>query len=487
MRKKIILAQFIFTSIFVMGGIYLIITIQNATSSLNNLIKLHQVEILREQLVIGAKRVQSDLALHGTHYARTLDTIIDNVVEMNDQAEKCLGCHHSAVMTQKLKDMHNQIHVYQDSLSRFLTLRANASLMEEAEGTAFEEGHVLIDMLNDMTLLTKARLEKRTEVTLIKIGEMKTLIFILIILGPIIALSLATVFTHELTKPFSLLLQATRKLKGGDLNFSVQGLTDEFGEMEAALDEMSASLRHQIRKMRRVEQMTMVGEMAAGLVHEIKNPLAGIKGSLQFLQEEAHLAEEEKMILLRVIDEAERVELLLKSLLDFARPPKPEPVPVNMNDILARTLAFAQPSFPSGKNSANQTVIQTEFDLHLPATMADPLGMKHVFLNLLMNAAEAMPTGGTLTVRTSVNEPAREIQIEIADTGKGIKDELREKVFQPFFTTKSKGTGLGLAICKQIVEMHDGTISAVQNPEGGTIFRILLPITEGEEASEAPA
>jgi signal transduction histidine kinase len=100
--------------------------------------------------------------------------------------------------------------------------------------------------------------------------------------------------------------------------------------------------------------------------------------------------------------------------------------------------------------------------------------MQQVFLNLFMNALEAMPDGGTLTVRTSA-EPGGGLKIEIRDTGKAIDRTVREKLFVPFFTTKHKGTGLGLAVTKRFIEAHGGTISADENPEGGTIFRILLP------------
>ena len=102
--------------------------------------------------------------------------------------------------------------------------------------------------------------------------------------------------------------------------------------------------------------------------------------------------------------------------------------------------------------------IVKHFDPHLPLTMVDPLEMQQVFLNLLMNAVQAMPSGGTVTATTFGNAAAKEIHIEIADTGMGISDEIREKIFQPFFTTKNKGTGLGLAISKQFIEMHGGTI-----------------------------
>ncbi|HLA04630.1 MAG TPA: ATP-binding protein [Syntrophales bacterium] len=277
-------------------------------------------------------------------------------------------------------------------------------------------------------------------------------------------------------------MSATRKLKSGDLSFRIQDLADEFGEMAAAFNEMAAAIKEQMHKMQRAEQMTLVGEMAARLVHEIKNPLAGIKGAIQVFQEGADITEEERAILSQVIDEVQRVESLMKSLLNFAKPPKPQFLSLNMNDIMEASFNPSLPYSFSVLNSPKDIQIVKRFDPHLPLIMADPMEMQQVFLNLLINAVQAMPAGGTLTVRTFENASSKEIQIEIADTGKGINDEIREKIFHPFFTTKNKGTGLGLAISKQFIEMHGGTISAEDNPEGGTIFRIILTCTQAEEA-----
>ena len=482
MKKRIILGLAIFTSIFVLGGIYLIITIEKATSTLNNLIELHQVEHLRVQLLIYVKETQSDLALQHTQFAGTLKAMVKTVVKMENQANKCLGCHHTAAITEKLQDLKGQIYAYGEVLSRLLTARASVTPLKEEENKAFEVGHKLIYLLDDMTSLTKAKLEKRTQATLIKIGDMKTLIFIIIVIGPIFAIGLAIVFTQGFTRPLATLLSATRKLKSGDLSFRIQDLADEFGEMAAAFNEMAAAIKEQMHKMQRAEQMTLVGEMAARLVHEIKNPLAGIKGAIQVFQEGAGITEEERAILSQVIDEVQRVESLMKSLLNFAKPPKPQFLSLNMNDIMEASFNPSLPYSFSVLNSPKDIQVVKHFDPHLPLIMADPLVMQQVFLNLLINAVQAMPAGGTLTVRTFENASAKEIQIEISDTGKGINDEIKEKIFQPFFTTKNKGTGLGLAISKQFIEMHGGTISAEDNPEGGTTFRIILPCTQVEEA-----
>jgi signal transduction histidine kinase len=486
MKKRIIIGLSIFSLIFFLGGIYIISTIEKTTSTLDRLIRLHQVEILREQLLIDAKRVQTDLAFKGTHYARELDTVVSNVLRLGDEANRCLGCHHSQKITAKITDLIYQVQAYKDALSRVLTIRANTARLEKEEHRAFEVGQELVDQLSVMTSLTRARLDERTRSSLRAIGEMKTVLFILISIGPILAIGLAIIFIKGFTKPLSVILQATRKLKGGDLSFRIHGLRDEFGEVAASFNEMAGSLHEQMQNMQRAEQMRVVGEMAAGLVHEIKNPLAGIKASMQVLLQEGNVPEGDQVILSKVMEEVNRIESLLKSLLNFAKPPKPQLVPAAVNSILESTLTFSLPYSSVALSSRKAIEIVKNLDPRLPMIMADPMQMQQVFLNLLMNAAEAMPQGGTLTVKTSGSGGTEGVRIEIADTGKGIDPEIGENIFQPFFTTKHKGSGLGLAISKQFVEMHAGKISAGKNPGGGTVFTIVLPRAPLEEVACPP-
>lgn len=475
MKKRIVLGLAIFASVFILGGIYLIITIEQTTSTLNNLLALHQVEIMREQLLMNARKIQSGLAIKRTLSDETLDSLAANTTQMENQAVKCLECHHNAAIARALNDLKAQIFTYREDIRRLSTVRPNAARMGKEADKAMEAGNKLVNMLHDMTYLTHEKLDKRTQATLAKISDMKTWIFIVIAVGAIVAIGMAIFFTRALTRPFSVLLYATRKLKSGDLSFRVQSLTDEFGEMASAFNEMADALHEQMHRMQRAEQMTMVGEMAAGLVHEIKNPLAGIKGAMQIFHEEACISEEDRAILSQAIAEVQRIESLMKSMLDFAKPPKPQLLPVNINDLLDATINASIPYSASAPDSAKTIRIAKRFDPHLPITMVDPLEMQQVFLNLMMNAVQAMPSGGTVTVVTFGNEADEEIRIEIADTGMGINIEMREKIFQPFFTTKKKGTGLGLAISKQFIEMHGGTITAEKNPAGGATFRIILP------------
>ncbi len=479
MKRRIIIGLTIFSLIFFLGGIYIVTTIRETTSTLDNLIRLHQVEIIRGQLLLDVKRVQSDLAFRHTHYSRELDTVVSNVIHMKKESSNCLACHHSEQVLQKVKDVIDQIQLYQESLSRILTFRANIKRLEGEEDVAYRVGQELIDRLNTMTSLTKAKLEERTRSSLKDIAEAKTLLFILIALGPVFAIGLSVFFIKGFTRPLHALLLATRKIKGGDLDYRIQALKDEFGELASSFNEMAGSLKEQMLKMQRAEQMTTFGQMAAGLVHEIKNPLAGIKAAIELMAEETTLSAENKDILSKVISEVRRIESLMKSLLDFARPPKPQFMQVNLNHVLEGTLDFLihQPTISQSKKPP--IAIIQDLDAHLPEIVADPQQLRQIFINLLLNAHESMANEGTITVKTC-HDSYRAIEISISDTGKGINKEILEKLFQPFFTTKPKGTGLGLAISKQLIEQHGGTISAENNPDGGATFRIKIPVAQPE-------
>jgi two-component system sensor histidine kinase AtoS len=228
--------------------------------------------------------------------------------------------------------------------------------------------------------------------------------------------------------------------------------------------------------LQRAQQLKMVGELAAGLAHEIKNPLAGIKGSIQVLVETLNMAEEDRSLILKAIDEIKRIETLLKSLLNFAKPPKLQLMPTDINDLLDKAIALSlkHPSLaPSGSKTIN---VLKDFDSDLYEIMADPMQLQQVFLNLMFNAIEAMPQGGALAVKTLLDDADNMLRIAISDSGKGMEPLILNQIFQPFFTTKRKGSGLGLSICQRLVDQHGGKISAESAPGKGTVFTLLIPI-----------
>ena len=744
MKKRIILAASLICLFFVLGGTYIIYGIENATAKLDHLVTLHQVEILREQLLINTKKVESDLKLRNTPHATGMHTVIDNVVAMETTMTPCYDCHLSKEALRWLDDSTNDrvlnelngltshIEEYKDSLSRFLTMRANSARTAIEFNRALDSAHQLVTQVNDMVHSTSVKLSEKTISIYDDVSKTKTPLYVLIVAAPFLAAVFGFLFTRELTKPVNSLLEATRRLTAGDLDHKIKGMTDEFGEVAASFNKMSDSLKEHMHKieesekryrtlfesagdaifiveaegeepgkildanpaaaemhgytlgellelnlikdlytpdaakdaperirrmfdgewiqteinhlkkdgtvfpveisaglleymdhkyilavdrdiserkklenlilqsklewedtfdtitdmitiqdkdfniirankaagkildlpfskltkakcyeyyhgrdcppeeciscecfrteepaafeyfephldkfleiraiprfdnnnqmiglihivrditerkrveeaLQRTEQMKIVGEWATGLVHEIKNPLAGIKGSVELLAAEENITGEDRVVISKAVDEIKRIEMLLKSLLNFAKPPQPQLAALDLNDLLDKTISFSlrHPSLLS--DAAAMISVVKDFDEKLPTTMADPMQLQQVFLNLLFNAIEAMPDGGTLATKTCYDAKLNAIEIKISDTGSGIDTGIMGNIFQPFFTTKRKGTGLGLAITRRLVEQHGGDIYVESDPGKGTVFNILLRVNEAKE------
>lgn len=481
MKKKIVIGLSIFSLVFILIGIYTIVVIEHATAELDNLIQLHQVEILREHLLIQVKRTQSDLYLRNTRHARSIDTIVSHVRTMRDVVNTCFDCHHAETVLKRLHGLRDQIEDYKSALSRVFTVRANARRLQAEEDSAYKKGTELISELDNIITMTNLKLGEKTTVAFRQITQTKTILYLLLATVPLAAIGLSAFFLRGLTKPVTELLIATRRLKGGDLGYRIEALRDEFGEVAASFNEMAGALRDQCQKMQWAEQLVVLGELAGGLAHEIKNPLAGIKASMEVLLDDPSLSGENKDVLSKVLDQIKRIEVLLKTLLNFARPPKPHFMLADVNSVLDASidLALRHPLFSS--RDSKPITIEKDYDSRLPETMADPLQLQQVFMNLLLNAADAMPDGGPIIVQTTHEESTRSLRITVTDSGKGVNEAVINRIFQPFFTTKTKGTGLGLSITKRLIEQHGGSIWVQNSPDRGASFTIMIPVRQETE------
>ncbi|MCU0229910.1 MAG: ATP-binding protein, partial [Acidobacteria bacterium] len=382
----------------------------------------------------------------------------------------------------RLEDLEHRTMQYQDAISRVMTVRAGAERLRAESDNAFQVGEDLIERVSEMIALTGVRLEASTQRALASIRKTTFVLLILLAAGPLISIGLGFVFVRGITQPLGVLLETTRRLAAGDLDYRVPRLSDEFGQLGDSFNAMASSLREHITERQRAEQMAVLGRLSAGLAHEIKNPLAGIKVAMEILAGEESMTEENRDVARKVRQEVGRVETLMRSFLTFARPPRPQPAEVDVDALISSSLSLygRDPRFSAEHPKPIRLVRGEESGA---VAIADPAQLEQVIVNLLLNALEAMPEGGTLTVGTGVDSDGM-VRIEVADTGKGVAPENRERIFEPFFTTKGKGTGLGLAISRQLIEQQGGTLRVGESSGGGAVFTVRVPArTAGAESA----
>jgi two-component system sensor histidine kinase PilS (NtrC family) len=237
-------------------------------------------------------------------------------------------------------------------------------------------------------------------------------------------------------------------------------------------------LRQMEEAVRRSDRLAVVGGLAAGLAHEIRNPLASMCGSIEILGSSPHLDEQERRLMHVVLSEAERLEALVRDFLSFARPTSPRLESLDGAAAVAETVELFRP-----QAAARGIDLEVRTDGPLPVR-ADPRQLRQVLWNLLGNAADATPSGGR--VRVHFGRHNQHALLEVADSGDGISREDLKSIFDPFFTTKERGTGLGLAIVHRIVEAHGGELSVRSEPGRGSSFRVALPLA-GPAALAQPA
>jgi two-component system sensor histidine kinase PilS (NtrC family) len=223
------------------------------------------------------------------------------------------------------------------------------------------------------------------------------------------------------------------------------------------------------------ERLAHLGEMAAGIAHEIRNPLASLTGSMEVLKEELELRDHQEKLMAIALKEADRLNHLISDFLNYARPRNPESRSVELRSFLEEEIFF----FRNSGICPPSIRIELVMDPELTYVRFDPNLMKQVFWNLFINAGEAMPEGGDIRVSAGMETGYAERPswfLLVEDTGTGIEAEVLPRIFNPFYSTKDHGTGLGLSIVHRIVEEHGGKITASGSPGGGAVFRIRLPL-----------
>ena len=290
---------------------------------------------------------------------------------------------------------------------------------------------------------------------------------LVLLLGAILA---AAAFARSVTRPIGRLVDGTGEVAKGNLGHRIEpGPKDEIGERVNAFNTMADELESGREKLLRAERIAAWRDVARALAHEIKNPLTPIQLSLRRLRKRIQVHDQHTDECLDIISrQLDILRDMASEFSNFARMPKPELRPTHLNDVLSEVMSFYR--------SAEANVsFMTELGEDIPAIRGDSGQIIRAFGNIVKNAVDAMPEGGKLSIRSSLDGDA--VKVEFKDTGPGIPEDVLSRIFDPYFTTKSRGTGLGLAIVQQIVEFHGGNIHIESKSGKGTNVTVRLPIS----------
>jgi two-component system NtrC family sensor kinase len=328
------------------------------------------------------------------------------------------------------------------------------------------------------------------------------------VLGVFLVLLLSFFITTGIIRPLREMVGATRKIAEGDLSLELPITSkDEIGQLAESFNHMLVRLKQarqeledygrvleekveersqQLRKIQaslmQSEKLASLGRLASGVAHEINSPLTGILTFSHLLMRKLKDNPELQKELELIVRETTRVSTIVRGLLDFARESKPQKRPCNINELILHTLSLVE------RQSVFQNIrIVKNLDPQVPIILLDANQIQQVFMNILLNAADAMATGGSLTISSSPVPGDSFVRVNFSDTGCGIPEENLNRIFDPFFTTKAdkKGTGLGLAVSYGIIDRHRGRIEVQSEIDRGTTFTIQLPVEASEEVTPA--
>jgi len=296
---------------------------------------------------------------------------------------------------------------------------------------------------------------------------------IVAVTGILLAIVLSWWATARITRPVQQLAESAGRVAAGNWGATVEVASqDEIGQLAAAFNRMTHELVEQRDRLVQAERVAAWRELARRLAHELKNPLFPLQITVENMQRARETFPEQFDEVFRegtstLLAELANLKQIIGRFSDFAKMPAPEMQSVNLNDLVTETMRLFEAQLAKAGISAS-----VHLDPALRPVQVDSEQMTRVLRNLVLNAVDAMPDGGTLTVRTAAL--AAGVRLEVSDTGQGLTPEECERLFTPYYTTKTHGTGLGLAIVQSVVSDHKGRISVESEKGNGTMFRIDL-------------
>jgi two-component system NtrC family sensor kinase len=421
-----------------------------------------------------ARRFEKNYFLYGTNLDDSLEQVrlADNILKENNEKMAAV------VGEQSLEGMVHNINLYKELLYKLQELDAqrpqnSSSHLNQIEDALRKHGGEMVAAAEN--LLARERQSVNDMLTLSKRGPM---VFLLFLLG--LMIYSANFIARQMIRPLKVLMDTTQRIADGDITtpiMPVRRYRDEFTELSLAMNSMMHQLSQRQEQLIKAHKLKAVGTLTAGVAHELNNPINNIMLTASMLQEDySEIDDTERLDMINdLVEQADRSHKIIRNLLEFAREREIDTHLFQLDDILEESLQLV-----TNQLKLCKVKIERRFTPNLGPISGDKQQLTQVFLNLALNAIDAMPNGGTLTVETDTIREGSFLKVDFTDSGTGIADHIKPHIFDPFFTSKSqgKGTGLGLSVSLGIIRKHGGDIRVDSQINEGTTFSVLLPMAK---------
>jgi two-component system NtrC family sensor kinase len=421
-----------------------------------------------------ARRFEKNYFLYGTNLDDSMEQVrlADNILEKNSEKMVAVVGEHA------FEAMAHHINRYEELLSNLQELETqwppnSTSQLSHIEDELRKHGAEMVAAAEN--LLARERQSVNSMLYLSKRGPM---LFLVVLFG--LMIYCANFIARQMMRPLKVLMNATQRIAEGDVTtpiMPVRRYRDEFTELSIAMNTMMYQLSQRQEQLIKAHKLKAVGTLTAGVAHELNNPINNIMLTAAMLQEDyAEIDDAERLDMINdLVEQAGRSQKIIRNLLEFAREREIDTSLLQVNDIIEESLQLV-----TNQLKLHKVKIERRLAANLEPVSGDKQQLAQVFLNLALNAIDAMPNGGTLVIETSSIKEGDYLKADFTDSGIGIPDHVKSHIFDPFFTTKSqgKGTGLGLSVSLGIIRKHGGDIRVESQMNRGSTLTVLLPIAK---------
>ncbi len=447
--------------------------------------KLHIVDAVDRYTfeIQQARRYEKNFFLYGTNLADALAGVHTARVILDQEA----GNMAAVIGEEAVSTMRGHVRRYEHLLSELTTLdpAGDALRVGEIETELRVHGAEMVRVAEDL-----ATRERRAVEGMLVASDRIAIVFIVALI--LLIVLLMVFMARQVFAPLNRIMLATRRIAEGDLTpiTPKRRYHDEFSELASAINYMMRELVRRQELLVQTHKLQAIGTLTAGIAHELNNPINNLMLTADALDEDyAELTDRERLDMVRdLVHESERARDIVRNLLDFARKGEVDLMPLDVEQLIDETLQLA-----SNQIKLSKVSVRGEVDENLPPIHGDRQQLTQVFLNLVLNALDAMDDGGVLTIVVQKSADRSAVEIAFADTGSGIPGHHLDTIFDPFFSTKKagRGTGLGLSVSKGIINQHGGAIRVTSTEGEGTVFTVTLPVARvpagADDELEIPA